>query len=98
MRTEDLIAASEEAFGQLPEDVLSPAKMAAEGFGWLNEILVSIRQEAEGDNFAPRIVKLATAGAYIAVDLENYCGGERDGMLRRLQEVGILPPDRRLPD
>ena len=71
MKTEDLIAASKEAFGQHPEDVLSPAKLAAEGFGWLDEILVSIQREAEGGNIALRIVKLAAAGAYIAADLED---------------------------
>ena len=69
--------------------------MAAEGFGWLNEILVSIRREAEGKNCAPRIVKLAAAGAYLADDLKSSCGSEHESMLRKLQEVGILPPDRR---
>ncbi|TMQ74383.1 hypothetical protein [Candidatus Accumulibacter phosphatis] len=93
MKTDDLVTAIKEAFGQLPKDVLGPAKMAAEGFGWLNEILVSIRREAEGENFAPRIVKLAAAGAYLASDLENYCGSESESMLRKLQEVGILAPD-----
>jgi len=93
-RMEDLIAASVDAFGQHPEDVLGPAKMAAKGFGWLNEILVSIQREAEGEKFSPRIVKLASAGAYLAVDLENYCSSERESMLQKLQEVGILPPDR----
>ncbi len=88
MKTEDLITAVKEAFGQHPEDVLGPAKMAAEGLSWLNEILVSIRREAEGENCAPRIVKLAAAGAYLAVDLENYCGSEHESMLQRLQEVG----------
>ncbi|MCM8600053.1 MAG: hypothetical protein NFW04_15585 [Candidatus Accumulibacter sp.] len=83
------------AFGQHPEDVLGPAKMAAKGFGWLNEILVSIQRETEGEKFSPRIVKLAGAGAYLAVELENYCSSERESMLQKLQEVGILPPDRR---
>ncbi|KFB66629.1 MAG: hypothetical protein CAPSK01_004150 [Candidatus Accumulibacter vicinus] len=69
--------------------------MAAEGFGWLNEILVSIRREAEGKNCAPRIVKLAAAGAYLADDLKSSCGSEHESMLRKLQGVGILPPDRR---
>ena len=58
MNTEDLVTAIKEAFGQPPEDVLGPAKMAAKGFGWLNEILVSIQREAEGEKFSPRIVKL----------------------------------------
>lgn len=56
MRAEDLITSSKEAFGQHPEDVLAPAKMAAKGFGWLNEIFVSIQREAEGDNCPPRRV------------------------------------------
>lgn len=98
MRAEDLITSSKEAFGQHPEDVLAPAKMAAEGFGWLNEIFVSIKREAEGGNFPPRIVKLAAAGAYIAVDLENYCGSEHEGMLRNLRNVGVLPPDQKQLD
>ena len=98
MNTDDLVTTIKEAFGQPPEDVLSPAKMAAEGFGWLNEIRVSIRREAEGENFSPRIVKLASAGAYIALDLENYCGSEHKHMLRKLQEAGILPQDRRPMD
>ena len=95
MNTEDLVTTIKEAFGQPPEDVLAPAKMAAEGFGWLNEILLSIRREAEGENFSPRIVKLASAGAYIALDLENYCGSEHERMLQKLREGGILSPDRR---
>jgi hypothetical protein len=95
MRTEDLITSIKEAFGQHPEDVLAPAKVADEGFGWLNEILVSIRREAEGENCSTRIVKLADAGAYLAVDLENYCGSESESMLRKLQEVGILGKDER---
>ena len=90
MKTDDLIAVIKEAFGQHPEDVLAPAKMAYEGLGWLNEIFVSLKREAEGDNCAARIVKLAAAGAYLAVDLENYCGGEYECMLQKLQEVGIL--------
>lgn len=98
MNPDDLVTAIKKSFGQHPEDVLTPAKMAAKGFGWLNEILVTIRQEAEGDNCAPRIVKLVAAGAYIAADLESYCSGEYESMLQRLQEVGILPPDRRPMD
>jgi len=41
------------------------------------------------------VTKLASAGAYLAVDLENYCSSERESMLQKLQEVGILPPERR---
>ncbi|MBL8398461.1 MAG: hypothetical protein JNL84_10025 [Candidatus Accumulibacter sp.] len=63
MRTEDRVTTIKEAFGQHPEDVLAPARVAAEGFGWLNEILVSIQREAEGGNCALRIVKLAADGA-----------------------------------
>ena len=98
MNTDDLITTIKEAFGQPPEDVLAPAKMASEGFGWLNEILLGIRREAEGENFSPRIVKLASAGAYIALDLANYCDSEYGDMLRKLQEIGILSPDRRQLD
>ncbi|KFB68324.1 hypothetical protein [Candidatus Accumulibacter vicinus] len=88
MNPDDLIAAVKEAFGQYPEDVLGPIKMADEGFGWLREIFISIQREVEGENFALRVAKLAAAGAYIAVDLENYCGSEHESMLQRLQEVG----------
>ena len=88
MTPDDLIAAVKEAFGQHAEDVLSPAKMADEAFGWLHEIFISIQREVEGENFALRVAKLAAAGAYIAVDLENYCGSEHESMLQRLQEVG----------
>lgn len=95
MNPDDLIAAVKEAFGQYPEDVLGPIKMADEGFGWLREILITIQREVEGENFALRIVKLASAGAYIAVDLENYCGVEHETMRQKLQESGVIPPDRR---
>jgi hypothetical protein len=43
----------------------------------------------------PRIVNLAAAGAYLADDLKSYCGSEHESMLRKLQEIEILPPDRR---
>ena len=95
MNTDDLITAVKEAFGQYPEDVLGPIKMADEAFGWLHEVFVSIQREVEDENFAARIVKLASAGAYIALDLENYCGSEHERMLQKLREGGILSPDRR---
>ena len=95
MKAEDMIASIKEAFGEHPEDVLASVKTAAEGFGWLNEILISIKREVEGGNASPRIVKLAAAGAYLAADLENYFGTQHESMLHKLQEVGILPPDRR---
>lgn len=98
MNTDDLISAIKEAFGEHPVDVLANTKMAVDGLGWLNEILLSIRREAEGENFSPRIVKLASAGAYIALDLANYCDSEYGDMLRKLQEIGILSPDRRQLD
>lgn len=65
MRTENMIAS-------INEDVVADYKTAAEGFSWLNEILVGIKQEAQAGNSAPRIAKLAAAGAYLAVDLGNY--------------------------
>ncbi|MBL8401274.1 MAG: hypothetical protein NOF05_06620 [Candidatus Accumulibacter phosphatis] len=46
--------------------------------------------KAEGAR--PRIVKLTAAGAYLAVGLEYYCGSESESILRKLQEIGILPP------
>ena len=98
MNTDDLITTIKEAFGEHPEDVLAPAKMASEGFGWLNEILLSIRREAEGENFSPRIVKLASAGAYLADGIGSYCGAEHATMWQKLQEAGVIPPDRRQLD
>ncbi len=61
----------------------------------MNEILVSVKREAEGGNASPRVVKLAAPGAYLAADLENCFGIQHESMLHKLQEVGILPPDRR---
>ena len=74
MRTGDMIASIKESFGEHPEDVLASAKAAVEGFGWLNEILVSVKRGAEGGNASPRVVKLAAAGAYLATDTENCFG------------------------
>ena len=93
MNPDDLIAAVKEAFGQYPEDVLGPIKMADEAFGWLNEIFVSIQREVEGENFALRIAKLAAAGVYLADDIGSYCGAEHETMRQKLQEAGVIPPD-----
>lgn len=95
MNTDDLITTIKEAFGQYPEDVIGPAKMADEGFGWLHEIFVSIQREVEGENFAARIAKLAGAGAYLADGIGSYCGAEHATMWQKLQEAGVIPPDRR---
>lgn len=98
MKPEDLVTAVKEAFGQYPEDVLGPIKMADEAFGWLHEVFVSIQREVEDENFAARIVKLASAGAYLADGIGSYCGAEHATMWQKLQEAGVIPPDRRQLD
>ncbi|MCQ1547534.1 MAG: hypothetical protein NOF05_01630 [Candidatus Accumulibacter phosphatis] len=98
MNPEDLVTAVKEAFGQYPEDVLGPIKMADEGFGWLREILITIQREVEGENFASRIAKLAAAGAHLADGIGSYCGAEHATMWQKLQEAGVIPPDRRAAD
>lgn len=45
--TETIMSACDDAFGLHPEDVIAPIKGAAELCHWLNEILKTIKEEAE---------------------------------------------------
>lgn len=94
MRAEDLITSSKEAFGQHPEDVLTPAKMAAEGFGWLNESFVSIKREAEGGNFPPPTAEESARWRAKAEESRLIAEAEREAARRAADEwVTARAPD-----
>ena len=79
-----------ELFGDHPEDVISPIKSAAEVLGWLEEIFITIKKEALEERNGYRIKKLADAGAYIALDMANFAGGQHEAYINRLQVAGVL--------
>jgi len=95
MKTDDLVAASKEAFGAHPEDVIVPIDCASDVLGWLHEIFVSIERESEGGTFSLRIRKLAAAGAFITNFHEDYLDCQHGDMFKKLKEAGIVPPDRK---
>lgn len=78
-------------FGEHPEDVISPTKSAAEAFGWIEEILLTIVRETEdAGRRTLRIKRLADAGAYLACEFSNYTGCEHERLIGRLQEAGVV--------
>ena len=89
--TETIMSACDDAFGLHPEDVIAPIKCAADLCHWLNEILKTIKEEAEQNGPAShfRIKYLADAGAYLALDYSNYLGCQHEDMAANLAKVGI---------
>lgn len=79
-------------FNQLPEDVISPTKSAADALFWLDAIFHSIKDLAEGSRNSFRIQQLAEAGAYIAFDIGNYAGVRHEEMTCSLQAAGLSGP------
>lgn len=83
--------AVEALFGDHPEDVISPIKSAAEAFGWIEEILLTIVRDTDGSGRSTlRIKRLADAGAYLACEFSNYTGCEHERLLGRLQAAGVV--------
>jgi hypothetical protein len=80
-----------DAFGFFPEDVVAPAKAAADMLHWLDEIFKTIAEEADKNDSASRfrIKHLAKAGAFMAFDHANYIGGNHEEMTRNLAKAGI---------
>jgi hypothetical protein len=78
-------------FDAHPEDVISPIKSATEALDWIEEILLTIKRDADdaGRN-ALRIKRLAGAAAYIAADIANYAGCQHEAFIGRLQNAGVL--------
>lgn len=85
-----LNAASDEIFGNLPEDVISPIKSAYEALYQLAEIFRSIAKEAGTDGCPVRTKRLADAGAYLADDIANYCDDQHGTMYSRILELGFV--------
>lgn len=65
------IQASIELFGEYPGDVITPLEYASETLGSLEEIFISIKQEAAASNDS-RIKRLAAAGEFIASFAIDY--------------------------
>jgi hypothetical protein len=84
------IEAVRRLFGQHPEDVLGPTQRAAEAFGWLEEILLTISKEALNERNGIRIRRLAEAGAYLAVDMGTLVERELDDMSEKLRKAGAI--------
>lgn len=76
-------------FGEVPEDVISPIKSAAEALGWLEEIFKTISREALHERNGYRLKRLADAGAYLAFDFHEYAGCRHEEMLGRLRGAGV---------
>lgn len=89
--TDQIEQAVQAAFGFFPEDVIAPAKAAADMLHGLDEIFKSIAAEAEKNDSVSffRIKHLAKAGAYLAFDHANYIGGNYEEMTRNLEKAGI---------
>ncbi len=86
MNAADLIAAQpEKTFDKRPEDAIRPIDSASDLCGWLDEIFISIRREAEGKNCRLRIGKLAAAGAYLTEDVGNYFDCRHGNMFGKLR-------------
>jgi len=82
--------AVKQAFGNYPEDVISPINSGAEVLGWLEEICKIIRDEASAekpDIF--RIRKLADAGSYVACEFSDGGGSQHEEMVENLAQAGI---------
>lgn len=90
-RNEAAIATCRTIFGESPEDVIAPIKSAADTLWWLNEIFVTIKNEAGDPRNSMRVRNLAEAGAYLALDVANYAGCQHEGMIRCLHDAGIAP-------
>lgn len=88
---EAITSACEKAFGEHPEDVISPIKSAADLCHWLDEIFKTIKEEAESNGPVShfRIKHLANAGAYLAFDYSNYLGCHHEEMSACLKKAGI---------
>jgi hypothetical protein len=80
-----------EMFGDHPEDVISSIKCAADTLGWLEEIFITIKNEALVERNGYRIKQLAEAGAYLALDVSNYAGYQHETYTKRLQAAGVAP-------
>lgn len=87
--TKTAVENARELFGGHPEDVISPLSTAANALGWLEEIFVTIKNEALNERNGLRIQKLAEAGAYLAVDFASYADSEYEGYRERLQTAGV---------
>lgn len=80
-----------ELFGEHPEDVISPIKSAADTLGWLEEVFITIKNEALIERNGCRIRQLAEAGAYLAMDMSNYAGCQYETYINRLKDAGVVP-------
>jgi hypothetical protein len=89
--TEQLEKTIEEAFGLYPEDVIAPARVAADVFHQLNELFRAIKAEAEKECSIStlRIKHLAGAGAYLANDFADYTCSIFQDMAAKLNAAGI---------
>lgn len=88
-RADALSEAVRTVFDDMPEDVISPIKSAADALGWIEEILITIQREVDDPRNRIRVRQLAEAAAYLASDVGNYAGHMHETYLGRLQAAGL---------
>lgn len=81
---------AKDLFGAHPDDVIGVINSAAEALGWLEEIFIIIKKEAEDVRNRGRVEKLAALGAYIALDFSNYAGCQYEEYRERLKKAGVI--------
>lgn len=81
------------AYGEQPEDVISPIKATADALFWLDELLAMILELSASDtpHSRTRIKVLAEVGRHVAGDIGNYADSVYENMATRLQKSGTLP-------
>ena len=73
-------------FGGLhPEDVIDPLRTAADALEWVAEVFKTIEAEAVSNT---RIRRLASMGAFLAIDMANLADGSHEDMLAALKSGG----------
>jgi hypothetical protein len=85
MNHQDTDQAIKNAFGESPDDVLSPARQGGEALNWLHAILYAIERMTDED-----IVRsLANAGSYLADDARNSIGAQVESMENSLKKYRL---------
>lgn len=88
-RADALSEAVRTVFDDMPEDVISPIKTAADALGWIEQILITIQREVDDPRNRIRVRLLAEAAAYLACDVSDYAGHMHETYLGRLQVAGL---------
>ena len=79
------------AYGEHPQDVISPIKDTADALFWLDELLAMILELSASDTprHRTRIKVLAEVGRHVAGDMSNYADSIHERLSNRLEQSGI---------